>query len=175
MTEAPLSPRYEIVFTAWFPSRQIRKSWDPSRSSENPSDGFAQPSSRPPLPIRRSIDRHHALLLRRVEYDHALGRAAGDADAFDRHADELTAVGHQQHDFIGVMKIPISHTLTAYARQNHITGKVSSFPPLPRQRTPSEIFPEKAMHRRTDCLRVCRFEPPHFERLNWGGTAPHPA
>src|SRR5215813_14851657 len=48
------------------------------------------------------LDRHHLLVLGGVEHDHALGRAAGDADAFDAGADELAAVGHQ-HQLILVL------------------------------------------------------------------------
>src|ERR1700692_111552 len=36
------------------------------------------------------------------EHDDALGRAAGDADAVDRAADQLAAVGHQ-HDLIALL------------------------------------------------------------------------
>src|SRR5437016_6109139 len=49
-----------------------------------------------------ALDRHHLLILVGVEHDHALGRAAGDADALDAGADELAAVG-DQHDLVGVL------------------------------------------------------------------------
>jgi hypothetical protein len=45
------------------------------------------------------LDRDHVLVLGGVEHDHALGGAAGDADAFDRAADQLALVGHQ-HDLV---------------------------------------------------------------------------
>src|SRR6266508_1432691 len=48
------------------------------------------------------LDRHHALVLGGGEHDHALGRAPGDADAVDRAADELAAVG-DQHDLVGLL------------------------------------------------------------------------
>src|SRR5215470_10956568 len=50
-----------------------------------------------------ALDRHHLLVLVGVEHDHALGGAAGDADALDAGADQLPAVGHQ-HDLVGVLR-----------------------------------------------------------------------
>ncbi len=41
------------------------------------------------------------LIVGGVEHDHALRRAAGDADAVDRRADELAAVG-DQHELVGL-------------------------------------------------------------------------
>src|SRR5262247_660228 len=49
-----------------------------------------------------ALDRHHPLALRGIEHDHTLGRAPGDADAFDARADELTAVG-DQHELVPVL------------------------------------------------------------------------
>src|SRR5262245_28993947 len=49
-----------------------------------------------------ALDRHHALVVGRVEHDHALGRAPGDTDAFDAGADELSAVG-DQHQLVAVL------------------------------------------------------------------------
>src|SRR5438876_3383446 len=49
-----------------------------------------------------ALDRDHPLAFRGVEYDHALGRAAGDADAFDARADELAAVG-DQHELVPLL------------------------------------------------------------------------
>src|SRR5262249_13199068 len=49
-----------------------------------------------------ALDRHHPLALRGVEHDHTLGRAPGDADAFDARADELAAVG-DQHELIPLL------------------------------------------------------------------------
>jgi len=48
------------------------------------------------------LDRNDVLVLGGVEHDHALGRAAGDADALDRAADQLALVG-DQHDLVGVL------------------------------------------------------------------------
>src|ERR1700704_29249 len=48
------------------------------------------------------LDRHHMPVLGGIEHDDALGRAAGDPDALDRTADQLTLVGHQ-HDLIRVL------------------------------------------------------------------------
>src|SRR5262249_42921726 len=39
-----------------------------------------------------ALDRDHPLALRGIEHDHTLGRAPGDADAFDARADELAPV-----------------------------------------------------------------------------------
>src|SRR6516164_2667910 len=49
-----------------------------------------------------ALDRHHPLALRGVEHDHTLGRAPGDADAFDARADELAAVG-DQHELVPLL------------------------------------------------------------------------
>src|SRR5260221_367509 len=49
-----------------------------------------------------ALDRHHPFALGGVEHDHALRRAAGDADAVDRAADELALVG-DEHDLIRVL------------------------------------------------------------------------
>src|SRR5499427_4593330 len=48
------------------------------------------------------LDRDHALALGGVEHDDALGGAAGDADAVDRAADQLAAVG-DQHDLVALL------------------------------------------------------------------------
>ena len=48
------------------------------------------------------LDRHHMLVLGSVEHDDTLGRAARDADALDRAADQLAPVGHQ-HDLVTVL------------------------------------------------------------------------
>src|ERR1700682_2352648 len=48
------------------------------------------------------LDGHHMLVFGGVEYDDALGRAAGDPDALHRTADQLTLVGHQ-HDLVAVL------------------------------------------------------------------------
>src|SRR5260370_27196214 len=48
------------------------------------------------------LDRHHMLVLGGVENDDALGRAAGNPDALDRTADQLTLVGHQ-HALVAVL------------------------------------------------------------------------
>src|SRR5262249_56221025 len=49
-----------------------------------------------------ALDRDHPLAFRGVEHDYALGRAPGDADAFDAGADELAAVG-DQHELVPVL------------------------------------------------------------------------
>src|SRR5258708_37858649 len=49
-----------------------------------------------------ALDRDHALAFGGVEHDHALGRAPGDADAFDAGADQLAAVG-DQHELVAVL------------------------------------------------------------------------
>ena len=48
------------------------------------------------------LDRHHVFVVGGVEHDDALGRAAGDADALDRTADQLALVGHQ-HDLVAIL------------------------------------------------------------------------
>src|SRR6185295_13940749 len=61
-----------------------------------------------PLPVRalallaQALHRDDALALGGVEHDHALRGAAGDADAVDRAADQLAAVGHQ-HDLVALL------------------------------------------------------------------------
>src|SRR5262249_549284 len=49
-----------------------------------------------------ALDRDHPLALRGVEHDHTLGRAPGDADAFDPRADKLAAIG-DQHELVPVL------------------------------------------------------------------------
>src|SRR6516162_3495182 len=70
-------------------------------------DGFCKSSTHPtdlhapsdPVAVlgflRKALDRHHPLAFGGGEHDHALRRAAGDADAVDRAADELAAIGDQ--------------------------------------------------------------------------------
>ena len=73
-------------------------------------EDFAKTASKPRLlavPVLLALfgnplDRDHALAFGGVEDDHALGRAAGDADAVDRAADQLAAVGHQ-HDLVALL------------------------------------------------------------------------
>src|ERR1700688_5108458 len=52
--------------------------------------------------LGESLDRRHALAFGGREHDDALGRAAGDADAVDRAADQLAAVG-DQHDLVAFL------------------------------------------------------------------------
>src|ERR1700726_608221 len=52
--------------------------------------------------FRQPLDRRHLLALAGREHDDALRRAAGDADAVDRAADQLAAVG-DQHDLVGFL------------------------------------------------------------------------
>src|SRR6476660_1844642 len=49
----------------------------------------------------QALERHDLLVLGGIEHDHALRRAPGDADAGDRRADQLAAVG-DQHDLVGL-------------------------------------------------------------------------
>src|SRR5215510_15826994 len=49
-----------------------------------------------------ALDGDHALVVGRIEHDHPLGRASGDADAFDPGADELATVG-DQHQLVAVL------------------------------------------------------------------------
>src|SRR5262249_7497912 len=49
-----------------------------------------------------ALDRHYALVVRGVEHDHPLRRAAGDADALDAGADQLAAIG-DQHQLVAVL------------------------------------------------------------------------
>src|SRR5512133_97979 len=83
------------------------KNWEQGQWCVGPCDG------RPPLRLAAlaavlvafladALDRDHPLALRGVEHDHTLGRAPGDADAFDARADELAAVGHQ-HELVPVL------------------------------------------------------------------------
>ncbi len=48
------------------------------------------------------LDGHHVFVFGGIEHDDALGGAAGDPDALDRTADQLTLVGHQ-HDLVAVL------------------------------------------------------------------------
>src|SRR6266852_1540389 len=52
--------------------------------------------------IADMLDGHHVFVFGGVEHDDALGGAAGDPDALDRTADQLTLVGHQ-HDLVGIL------------------------------------------------------------------------
>src|SRR5262249_664117 len=52
--------------------------------------------------LANALNRDHPLAFRSVEHDHALGRAPGDADAFDARADELAAIG-DQHELVPVL------------------------------------------------------------------------
>src|SRR5215472_16359718 len=85
------------------------KNWEQGQWGVAPGDG------RPPLRrdilalaavlvafLADALDRDHPLALRGVENDHPLGRAPGDADAFDARADELAAVGHQ-HELVPLL------------------------------------------------------------------------
>src|SRR5262249_46744533 len=54
------------------------------------------------LRIANVLHPDHLLVLCGVEHDHALRRAAGDADVLDRATDQLPPVGHQ-HDLIGIL------------------------------------------------------------------------
>src|SRR5690242_911280 len=56
------------------------------------------------------LDRDDVFVIGGVEHDHALGRAAGDADALDRAADQLALVG-DQHDLVGVFHRERGHQI----------------------------------------------------------------
>src|SRR4051812_1537340 len=56
----------------------------------------------PVLFLADVLDRHHVLVFRGVEHDHALRGSPRDADAFDGGADQLALVG-DQHDLIAVL------------------------------------------------------------------------
>ena len=60
------------------------------------------------------FDRHHMLIIRRIEHANALGSAAGDADAFHRHSDQLPAIAHQ-HDLIRHFDRESSHEMADLA------------------------------------------------------------
>src|SRR4029077_20954766 len=71
----------------------------------------APPPVLPPL-RRQPPHRHYALVLGGREHDHALRRAPRDADAVDRAADELAAVG-DQHDLVGFLDRERGHQTSA--------------------------------------------------------------
>src|ERR1700704_5199235 len=52
--------------------------------------------------LANALDGHHMLVFGGVEYDDALGGAAGNPDALDWTTDQLTLVGHQ-HDLVAVL------------------------------------------------------------------------
>src|SRR5215467_14673115 len=87
--------------------------FSPSRKSRN--SGLACGSQRPVTclldavlaavlitVLADALDRDHALAFRGIEHDHALGRAAGNADALDARADKL-APTRDQHDLVLVL------------------------------------------------------------------------
>src|SRR5690606_15706072 len=53
------------------------------------------------LRLADAFDGHDLFVLGHLEDAHALARARGEADAVDRHADELAAAG-DQHDLVRV-------------------------------------------------------------------------
>lgn len=65
------------------------------------------------------FDRHHMLIVRRIEHANALGSAAGDADAFHRHSDQLPAIAHQ-HDLIRHFDRESSHEMADLAEFGRI-------------------------------------------------------
>src|ERR1700686_5051885 len=73
------------------------------------------------------LDRHHMLVLGGVEYDHALGRAAGDPDALDRAADQLALVSHQ-HDLVGVLDRKRCDELAVAAVHRHRDDALAAAP-----------------------------------------------
>src|SRR5262249_4886377 len=54
------------------------------------------------LHVGNMLDRDHALILGGIEHDHPLRRAAHDADAFDRDADQLAAI-RDEHELIAFL------------------------------------------------------------------------
>src|SRR3954454_21577667 len=60
--------------------------------------------------FRDVLDLDDVPILGGVGHDHALGRAAGDADAFDRATDQLALVG-DQHVLISVFHLEGGHQI----------------------------------------------------------------
>src|SRR5262245_11106065 len=82
--------------------RGSRSSLPPTISTLRPDDMLSALAAVLVAFLADALDRDHPLALRGIEHDHTLGRAPGDADAFDARADELTAVGHQ-HELVPVL------------------------------------------------------------------------
>src|SRR5262245_61784302 len=82
--------------------RGSRSSLPPTISALRPDDMLSALAAVLVAFLADALDRDHPLALRGVEHDHTLGRAPGDADAFDARADELAAVGHQ-HELVPVL------------------------------------------------------------------------
>src|SRR6186997_335894 len=82
------------------------KAWVPAFAGTSGClDGHARTTLIPAVVVALfadALDRPPLLVVGGVEHDHALGRAAGDADAVHRAADQLPAVGHQ-HELIGLL------------------------------------------------------------------------
>src|SRR6185503_16217039 len=64
----------------------------------------------PPTLLGDVLDRHDALVVGGVEYDHALRRTADDANALDPRADQLPGVRHQ-HDLVAFLDRERGHQL----------------------------------------------------------------
>src|SRR5215813_7361474 len=82
--------------------RGSRSSLPPTISTLRPDDMLSALAAVLVAFLADALDRDHPLALRGIEHDHTLGRAPGDADAFDARADELAAVGHQ-HELVPVL------------------------------------------------------------------------
>src|SRR5215831_7961517 len=82
--------------------RGSRSSLPPTISALRPDDMLSALAAVLVAFLADALDRDHPLALRGVEHDHTLGRAPGDADAFDARADELAAVGHQ-HELVPLL------------------------------------------------------------------------
>src|SRR5262245_36322059 len=65
-----------------------------------------------------ALDRHHLLILVRVEHDHALRRAASDTDALNAGPNELAAIGYQ-HDLVLVLDRERGHHAAGLAGDRH--------------------------------------------------------
>src|SRR5882757_3562359 len=76
------------------------------------------------------FDGHHMLVFGGVEYDDALGRAAGNPDALDRTADQLPLVGHQ-HDLVAVLDRERRHQFAIAAVHRHRDDALAAAPRSP--------------------------------------------
>src|SRR3569623_1099244 len=68
--------------------------------------------------VGQMLDRHHTLLIRRIEDGDALGRTARNADSLYRAADALALVSHQ-HDLVAVLNRERRHELAVATIARH--------------------------------------------------------
>src|SRR4030081_1187772 len=73
------------------------------------------------------LDGHHMLVFGGIEYDDALGRAAGNPDTLDRATDQLTLVG-DQHDLVTVLDRERRHQLAVAAVHGHRDDSLAAAP-----------------------------------------------